>query len=255
MTREQPGEERAASGPGFAALPLKVLLPGASQWVWGERERGAVFAGSFTTAAATSAFLWGTPLSLALLAVAFATHVAATTDVLSRRAFPGFGRKVVWSAAVVGLGLGIYTPFLTAATLIAWPGLRSGAEEAEGFLVNCWAYHLAAPRRDELVWYRPTPWAEPRVGRVVAGQGQEVEWDDGVMRVDGRIDRRTLPTPALDAPKALAYRVPDGHVLVRVEGGPTLHRPPVEGLAVVAREQVLGRAWAQLYPIRERRLL
>ncbi len=250
MTRERRVPQHA---PGVAPF-WGALVPGAAQWVWGERERGGVFAGSFVAAVAASMFLWGTLMSLVLLGFAFAIHVAATVDFLRRRAFPEFSRNAVLSGAVFGLLL-LYGPLLTLASLIAWPGSR--ADGAEGFLVNCWAYRHTSPRRDDLVWYRPTAQGNPSVGRVVAGQGQDVEWSEGVLRVDGRIVRRGGSASAMitSAPKILAFQVPDGHLLVRVDEDRRPPRSPVDGLVLVAREQVFGRAWAQWYPMHERRFL
>jgi hypothetical protein len=52
----------------------------------------------------------------------------------------------------------------------------------------------------------------------------------------------------------MAYRVPEGHVLVWPEGKPTRRRSP-DGLVIVACDQIVGRAWARIYPLAERELL
>jgi hypothetical protein len=140
---------------------------------------------------------------------------------------------------------------LTVATLVAWPGVSGGS--ADGYLVNFWAYRASGPRHNDLVWYRPTPSGAPRVGRVVAGDGQEVEWSGGVLLVDGHPGRRGEAHPP-GAPLTLSYRVPDGHVLVRPERVGSLTRLP-EAPTMVSRDQILGRAWVRFYPVRERRFL
>jgi hypothetical protein len=140
---------------------------------------------------------------------------------------------------------------LTVATLVAWPGVSGGSPD--GYLVNCWAYRASEPRRDDLVWYRPTPSGAPRVGRVVAEHGQEVEWSGTQLWVEGRPDRRGDVHPP-GAPRALSYQVPEGHVLVRPEGMGAVTRL-LEAPMVVGRDQILGRAWVRFYPVRERRFL
>ena len=52
----------------------------------------------------------------------------------------------------------------------------------------------------------------------------------------------------------MIYRVPEGHVLVEPDGGLSRRRS-TDGLMIVEREQIVGRAWARLYPVGERRLL
>lgn len=239
-----------------SALPragVWVLVPGAAQWGWGQQERGVAFFGSFAAGLGTSAFVWGTPMGLALLAFAFLSHVAATADVVRQSAFPAPGRWVPVLGSAVGLGIGVYLPLLALASLVAWPGMRDGADD--GFLVNCWAYRGSEPGRGELVWYRPTPLGSPRLGRVVAGRGQEVEWSAGTLKINGRPDRKLASVSGPLGPKSLRYRVPEGHILIRSESKGSIHRASVDGLSIVGLDQIVGRPWARFYPINERRLL
>ena len=245
--------ERPEEGDGSPRLGAWVLLPGATQWASGQRERGLAWFGTFAAALATSAFLWGTATGTALLAFAFAWHVAATADVVRRSVFPAPGRWVTLIGAAGGLGIGVYLPVLTIASLAAWPGMRDGPDD--GFLVNCWAYQALRPCRDELVWYRPTPLTTPRVGRVVAAAGHRVEWSEGTLKIDGRPDQKLGPAAALLGPKVLRYQVPEGHVLIRSESHGAAQRDSVDGLNVVSHDQIVGRPRARFYPVHERRLL
>ena len=253
MASVRPGKGVGVDPRGLPRAGLWVLVPGAAQWSWGQRERGLVFFGSFTAGLATAAFAWGTPVGLTLLGFAFVTHVASTVDLIRQSAFPGPGRVASVVGPAGGLGLGLYAPVLAAASLVAWPGLREGSED--GYLVNCWAYRRAEPKRNELVWYRSKPGGAPRVGRVVAGRGQEVEWSGGELRIDGRPDQDHGPVETLVGPQSLTYRVPEGHVLIRPEGRGDAARPPADGLTIVGRDQIIGRPWVRFYPLRDRRLL
>ena len=97
-----------------------------------------------------------------------------------------------------GLGLGLYGPALALASLVAWPGMGDGRAR-DGYLVNCRAYGKAPPEHGDWVWLRSSPWGEGRLGRIVAGPGQEVEWSDEQLRVEGelRSARRFLAPPAI----------------------------------------------------------
>jgi len=186
-----------------------------------------------------------------------AAHVAAAADALRQSAFPAAGRWAPPAAASGVLVGAVYAPLLAAASVLAWPGLRGGpgtGRAHEGYLVDRRAYHLAGPSPGDRVWYRPDPRGEPDVGRVVAARGQGVEWRDDRLRVDGRTvdapDSLRRAAPLL----AFAYEVPDGHVLVE-PGDPVGGGRPAPCLVLVADDQIIGRAWARLYPLWDRRLL
>jgi hypothetical protein len=236
-------------------LGVQALVPGWAQWSWGQRERGLVLLGSYLSALVVAVFAWGTPVGLAVLTYAFATHAVSTVDAVRQSAFPGAGLWATRFGVSGGLAVGVYAPMLSVATLVAWPGIRSGSSH-EGYLVDCRAFLHAEPSKDDWVWYRPTPRGEPRIGRVVAGRGQEVEWSDRKLTVNGGPAEVTAPFRSAWPPAAMTYRVPEGHVLVNPWSGPPdgILRPS-EGLVIVDRQQIVGRAWAQLYPVGERRLL
>jgi hypothetical protein len=198
---------------------------------------------------AMAAFAWGTWTGLALLAFAFVTHVASTVDVVRQTAFPGFGRWVPVISSSGGLAVGVYGPALLLATLVAWPGMEGGSAPV-GYLVNCRAYRVREPARGDWVWLRTSPWGEPRIGRVVAGPGAELEWSGGALRHAGNPVHLGVPLHSSLPPADLAYTIPEGHVLVDPEAGSSSGRP-----VLVPRDQLIGRAWAQFYPIWERRLL
>ena len=234
---------------------LRGLVPGYAQWSWGQRERGLILLGTYVAAMGGSAFAWGTLVGIGLMVYAFAIHAVSTVDAFDQSAFTGAGRGARVVSVWAGLALVFYGPLLAVATMLAWPGLRGGAN-LDGYLVNCWAYRGAEPKREEWVWYQSSPLGEPRVGRVVAGRGQEVAWSNHTLRVDGKETRVESPFRSLAQPTHLSYRVPEGYVLVDppIDGQEVSQRPP-DGLTIVAREQIFGRAWARFYPLGERALL
>src|SRR5436305_570530 len=83
-----------------------------------------------------------------------------------------------------------------------------------------------------------------RVAGVVGGPGQEVEWSQDQLRVDGSQAGPGMPFRSSRSPEELRYVVPDDHVLV--DPGPAMGRSSrPEGLILIPREQVAGRAWAR----------
>ena len=230
---------------------LRILVPGYPQWCWRQPERAGVLFGSFASALAVGVFAWGSRAGLAMLGLAFVAHVVSASDAIRQGAFPGFGRWVPPISAGFGLGLGCYTPALLMASVVAWPDLRDGAP-GEGYLINRWAYRAAEPGPGDWVWYR-TPGGGFGLGRFVAGPGRSVEWSDDSMRVDGQ-RLSWSPVPSDGPPVNLVMTVPDGQVLVAlVDGTPGLSNSA--GMALLPRTALVGRAWARIYPVWNRRLL
>ena len=233
---------------------LSVLVPGVSQWGWGQRERGYVLFSSYIVSSAIALFAWGTASGLALLIFAYLIHVVSVSDALAQESFPPQSRTVRGLGVSLGLAICLYLPTLTLAMLFAWPGLRGGSD-VDGYLVNCWAYWRTEPQRDEWVCYRATPKGEPRVGRIVAVDGQNVEWLSESLHVNStRVDALEGPFRGNRLPKKMSYRMPEGHVLIHPQGR-AADGAMAEGLVIVARDRIVGRAWARIYPIRERHLL
>jgi hypothetical protein len=150
------------------------------------------------------------------------------------------------------LALIFYLPPAVILSSVAWPGsCLEGSQR--GYLVNCWAYRNSPPRQGEWIWLR-LPFGEPRAARVVAVSGQEVEWTGTRWRVDGEERALHGPLRLSGWPQACRFQVPASEVLVEPEdmGGST---PPTGPLVLVPSQAIIGRAWAQLYPVWERRLL
>jgi hypothetical protein len=249
------GREGPAAGQGFKAAGLKVLVPGYPQWSWQQRARSLVLLGSYLVAAGTGLFAWGTPVGLVLLVFAYGTHVVSVTDAVRQTAFPGFGRWMPWFSASGGLGLGLYVPVLGLATLVAWPGVGiHGGLPEEGYLVNCRAYAQHPPRPDDWVWLQVAPWGRGRLARVVAASGQQVEWLNDQVRVDGQSLKSDPAQPLRRVPGEMSFTVPPGHALIAVTARGS-GRWPRANPVLVPNAEIVGRAWARLYPIRERRLL
>jgi len=227
-------------------------VPGYAQWSWRQRERAVVLFGSFMVALVVGTFCWGTRTGLAILAFAFSTHVVSVVDVVRQSAFPGFGRWAPLLSASGGLAVGVYGPALLVVSLVAWPAMDD-VSGLDGYLVNCCAYQSRPPDRGDWVWLRSSYPSHLQVGRVVAGAGEEVAWAQQQLRIQGT-PASGMPFRSSLPPKELVFVVPEGHLLVDTDSGPR-RRMAAEGLVLVPREQVGGRAWARMYPLWERQLL
>ena len=244
---------RAPAVPNQSSAGLRILIPGYPQWSWRQRERAIALFGSFAAALVVGAFAWGTPTGVAILFFAFGAHVLSVVDVVRQSAFPGFGRWMPLASASGGLALAVYAPALAFASLVAWPVPGQGVT-ANGYLVNRVAYRGAEPRRGDCVWLRADHRGDPRVGLVVATSGEEVQWNGKQLRIDGKTVPLEAVFPASLAPDELAFTIPEGHMLVSSDLS-LVSGFSSDSLTMVARDHVKGRAWAQFYPLWNRRLL
>ncbi len=229
----------------------RLLVPGWPQLAWGQSERGWVLLGSFLVAAGVGILAWGTWLSWPFLAFAFLAHVTSTADAIRQGSFPVYPRRTAVPMIGGALAALLYVPGLLILIATAWPG--SAADRSRSvYLVNCWAYRGAQPRRGHWVWFR-LPQGPFRAARVVAVAGQEVEWDGHRCRVDGQTPRLMAPLRTAAWPQPCRFKVPPDQVLVEPEEEGATHA--TGPLVLVAQDQIIGRAWAQYYPVWDRRLL
>ena len=182
-------------------------------------------------------------------------HVSSATDAIGQSSFPVYARRIAPAMIAASLAALVYLPVILTLIDTAWPGAAPDRTRSV-YLVNCWAYRGATPRRGHWVWLRLPPEGRLHAARVVAVAGQEVEWDGHSWRVDGQsylllAPRRKPPRPGR---RPAASRVPVDQVLIEPEDEGS--SPPSAGsLVLVPQDQIIGRAWAQYYPVWDRRLL
>jgi hypothetical protein len=186
-------------------------------------------------------------------AFAFVTHVTSAMDALRQSTFPVYPRRAALIMTSGSLAFSVYVPALFFSFLLAWPGY-SPDRTRNGYLVNCWAYHGEGPRQGHWVWLRLPPQGRPRAARVIAVAGQEVDWNGRSWRVDGQERQLHSPLPVAVWPQTCRFKVAANQVLVEPEDegvSPTAASP----LLLVSEDKIIGRAWAQFYPVWDRRLL
>jgi len=232
---------------------LRILIPGYPQWFWKQSERAAALGGMYAAAMMVAFFSWGTRMGLVMLALGFLTHVSSASDAIRQAAFPGFGRWVPPVSAGFGLGVGCYAPVLGIVSIVAWTDRPVDAAH-ESYAINLWAFSSVEPATGDWVWCRSIEGSGNGLARVIAGPGRNVEWTaGGTLTVDGQpLDWK--PQTAEGPPLDFSMVVPDGQILI-APVTPDPSRNTSSGLRLVAREGVVGRPWARLYPVWTRRLL
>lgn len=232
----------------------RVLVPGLPHWYWGQHDQALIFFLFHLAATSIGLFLWGTWLSLLMLAFAFGAHAVSAADAIKQAAFPKFGRMVPLWAATLGLGATCYAPVMILGSMFAWP---VGVEHSprHGYWVNRWAYRgEGSPRHGETVWLRGNPTWGHRLARVLAVQGERVRWAANQLHIDDR--PAAMTSSQSDGPShALVLTVPDDHVLVSFHDDLEAPFGDVTRWAIVAHAEVHGRAWAQSYPVWDRQIL
>ena len=139
------------------------------------------------------------------------------------------------------------------AALLAWPVGPSGADH-ERYAVNRCAFRSSDPQPGDWAWYRSADGRGFGLGRVVGRPGNSVEWSSEGVRVDGQ-PLSWRPEAPDGEPIDLSMTVPEGRLLVAPMLGASSPSAPSCGLLLVARDDVIGRPWARLYPVWTRRLL
>ncbi len=231
----------------------RVLVPGWPQFAWGQRERGWVLLGSFAFAVAAGILTWGTWVGWSFFAFAFLSHVTSTTDAIRQGSFPVYPRRTALLMITGAFAVLLYLPALSALFVTACPSFtpdRTGS----GYLVNCLAYQGTQPRRGHCVWLRMPPHGQLQAARVVAVSGQEVEWTGRQWRVHGREQQLHSPLRMTAWVQVCHFTVPANQILIEPEddGSSSSASGP---LLLVSQGQIVGRAWAQYYPVWDRRLL
>ncbi|HZW30253.1 MAG TPA: S26 family signal peptidase [Isosphaeraceae bacterium] len=231
----------------------RVLVPGWPQFFWGQQQRAWVLLGSYVVAIGAGLLTWGTWVGLSFFAFAFLTHVSSTTDAIRQGSFPIYPRRAALVLTATALALLVYLPALATLFVAAWPRFSPSGTH-HGYLVNCWAYHGAGPRRGDWVWLRLPPTGQPCAAQVIAIAGQEVEWTGHQWRIDGQDQPQHALLRMSGRPLACRFQVPPNQVLVEPEDEGA-SPPATTPLVLVTSDRILGRAWAQFYPVWERRLL
>ena len=239
--------------------PVVAVIPGGPQLEAGARLHAGVISGSYLSGLFLTFFGWGTALGAVGAVFAVAVHIASLADAIARRPFPQHSRWRSNAVSLFSVSILIYLPiFLIFSPWLtpAWSASRSTSSDRalQGFLLNRRIYEQRQPARDEWVWLSGRGGRSGSLGVVIATAGQEIQWLNNGLRVDGlelpRL-RNFKPSPQIDS---LQFKVPARHVLVATNlAEPT--SPGGTDWMLVPTSGIEGRVHVQMYPVWERRLL
>ncbi|MGP0067801.1 MAG: S26 family signal peptidase [Isosphaeraceae bacterium] len=253
----------------------RLIVPG-----WAHIHSGLVIRGRFFLAAYLPLLLlglarWGTGLGSMLLGLAFSVHAASVVDILVRQGTVRFPRMMLTTLVV----------YIILAILVYWPAgqLLSRIAAVDYYqydappfaqydvvLINRWAYTLSAPRRGDIVQFRPVTQMRQRVGeqalhvryileedavidRVVGLAGDRVVWDEGRLSINGSVVSWKPLVPER-LPKHLDVTVPKGCSMIL----PTASLAAANAVggeifwnttSMIPEEQILGRAYLRVSPL------
>ena len=182
------------------------------------------------------------------------THVASVTDVLRQGSFPVYPAKRALVFVAVSLGLVFYLP-ARHRRCRSWRGPDS-----------------SRPTPASAFWSIATPTAARRPARASGSgcilpppesRGPHGLWPSPAKRSNGpgKAGRSTARTDLLHSPgrltswpQACRFKIPPNQILVepRDDGVSTV---PIGPVVLVSPDRIIGRAWAQFYPVWDRRLL
>jgi hypothetical protein len=260
---------RLASSLPPAGILLRLAFPGWAHFYAGRRARGHAFLWAFVACLLPGLLLWGTGWGSIFLGLAFSVHSSAALDVLNLTfGRCSFGQLMARSVAVSVVVAGaVYWPAGWLLTRVADPqvmAMRTGAFNAgDVVLVNHWAN--VAPGRVVLYDIPPhmavladgnrrvnTLFRGARIERVIAGPGDAVRVEHGVVFVNGR-PSQWLPLDTRRLPARLAQTVPQGHYFILPTTTDVL--PAVDqaqtwaAISMVPAESVRGLAYARSQPL------
>ena len=167
--------------------------------------------------------------------------------------FPVYPAKRAMVLVAFALGLLLYLPVVSALSVVAWPAFEP-ENSGMGFLINRFAYRVSEPRQGQWIWMQPSSPGEPRAAKVVAISGQDVEWTGRSWKVDGKTRLLHSRGRLRSWPQACLFKVPPNQILVEpLDDG--ISTVPIGPVVLVSPDRIIGRAWAQFYPVWDRHML
>jgi hypothetical protein len=204
----------------------------------------------YASALAVGLLAWDPWVTPAMVAVAVAVHSLSICDTLRACAYPGYALGVPRVAVMLGLVCFLYLPLGLVASQLAFSiEVEHGRSR---FLVNLHAFDQSGPSAGDWVALRRGHSTGCRVGRLVASAGEEFEARAGVFTVGGSPLPFRLVGPG---PADFRLTVPRGFVLVESLASHAGDDDRTRPLLLVSVGEIIGRPWAQIGPLSERRLL
>ena len=200
----------------------------------------------YTSAIVVALAGWGSLLGLGFLAIAVVAHVVSVVELIRHRSFPMFRADAAHALCGLLLLSVFYGPLLRAAYRHATPVDHAGSR----FFVARDSEEHSPPTSGQWIAFRAQALG-PRdaVAQILAIGGQRVEADRDGLFVDGVRVRRRISNKDDGRFYTFRFEVPEDQVLVRcLVPLPDSGRVGgmLDGLMIVDRRQITGRAWLRV---------
>jgi signal peptidase I len=256
-------------------VPLGVLcrliVPGWAQLHQGQRALGLLFLCGWGAFLLLTLLFYGSVPGSVFIGLAFSVHVSSCISILHRAGIDSRGFWVNTAVVFLGLLLCVYLPVGWLSSRLVSPVLIEDDYapffSGDVLLYSPAGYWWRAPRPGDVVVYRqravqyqlPAPLHTAvliregqRLDRILAVAGDNVEWKDGRLTVNGEASALQPLNPKVIIPK-MTFVVPAGHYLILPTVGPELPGGlNVRGwreLALVDAEGIVGRVLVRSYPL------
>lgn len=222
--RRRAGDEEPASLPPIVIVAANFIFPGWGQYLLGWPRRAAIFATAFLALIIAGWFLFGTPIGLSALAMAFSLQFTSIVDLLAAHFFVR-ARLGIAAVVLATLALAVYLPAssLVGSFVAVLQVMVAAGPLHQGDVV------LVEPRTkprpgDIAVFVRSqyemiAPGLAVQqgqfMGRVIALSGQTMQWDGTTLLVDGRpIPKERMDVDLRIIPKNIETKIPPDMILV-----------------------------------------
>lgn len=248
------GELTPTTWPAWAVV-RRCVVPGWSHLYLGQRTRAHLFFWSFVACLLQAILSLGTQFGSIAVGLAFSVHSAAASDVFNQGLGHGttvmqIGRSIL---VTIGLAVLIYLPIawaLSRVALIREVQIASGPlQPNDVVLVNCALRGADWPRPGQVIVYELNAgnvqgWSSgrehvyyaifgERLDRVLARAGDQIDWNRGVLTVNGVVSS-LRPLNPVGAPARVRLTVPAEHVFVLPTTSPRLRELPEAEYAQLA---------------------
>ena len=251
------------------AILSRLIVPGWAHMHSGLAIRGSVFLAAYLPLLLLGLAGWGSGLASILLGLAFSVHASSVVDILVRQGTVRFPKMMATTLLVsLILAVLVYVPAGQVLARMAAPiQYRQDARPFQRYdvvLINEWAYALTAPRRGDIVQFRPTYFrrqapsgfrgrggrhdrSHRRCSRRPRHLGRRPPHDQrNAGRMEAAGPRAVAETPGYDCPRGPLHDLADGlGGCAEASGAESFWKLA----SMVGQENILGRAFLRRRPI------
>jgi hypothetical protein len=253
----------------------RLVVPGWSHYHIGLPLRGRWFLWGFLGLLIPGLLFLGTGWGSILIGLAFSVHSAAVLDIFNQSApAESAGQQILKSIGVsILLFVLLYMPIGRLIALLAEPQViqisTPPLQEGDVLLISHLAYRRSGPTPGDVVLYQSVSYRYqtanpsghgiinyiyegPRIDRIIAGPGEQVQWNAGWLTINGRLSPLRPLNPRM-LPERLEIKVPADCYLIFATTtpnfGPAADAGAWQALSCVRRENIRGRVYLRTHPL------